>query len=109
MIISDDKKLIPRPWRGATIRRIANGIPEKILAKKIVLKKQAHLNENWVGTGGGGTDRPLLLLLLALYLHFFDAHPPECVCTPFLFFLRFSFFGKLAGGTPFGAAYMNTT
>lgn len=34
-----------------------------------------------------------------LYLHFFRAHTLSR-WAPFLFFLRFSFFGKLAGGAP---------
>lgn len=76
---------------------------EKILAvKKNSLKnRRAHLNENWVVLGWrrASADRLLLLLLLALYLHFFDAHRGGRACH-FYFYFLFLFFGKSVGPAP---------
>lgn len=76
---------------------------EKILAvKKNSLKnRRAHLNENWavLGWRRASADRLLLLLLLALYLHFFDAHRGGRACH-FYFYFLFLFFGKSVGPAP---------
>lgn len=86
---------------------IANGNPEKISGKNS-LKKSKHIwmKIGWRQAVRCAADRLLLLLLLALYLHFFDAHTRVLPCAPFYFFFVFLFSGNWRAVPP--PPYMNT-